>query len=209
MSRLVLQRTTRISQTLVYSKQLTGATSVILTFQPSSKSSRRTFTMAQREKWPKPSLDPPKNEMAFFPDMTTSLPSESGEFRRVLWTGLYSQLVLMTVPVDGEIGDEKHTVDQILTFTSGKGKATINGKDQDVKGGDLIIVPAGTQHQFINTGPTPLILYTVYSPAEHKPDSVHKTKEQGDKEEEDEIDEAPEWSQKGKAENEKAGLVKA
>ena len=114
----------------------------------------------------------------------------------------------MTVPVDGEIGDEKHTVDQILTFTGGKGKATINGEDQEVKAGDLIIVPAGTQHQFINTGPTPLILYTVYSPAEHKPDSVHKTKEQGDKEEEDEIDEAPEWSQKGKAENEKAGLVK-
>jgi hypothetical protein len=51
-------------------------------------------------------MDPPKHEMAYFPDMTTALPSESGDFRRVLWTGLYSQLVLMTVPVDGEIGDE-------------------------------------------------------------------------------------------------------
>lgn len=154
-----------------------------------------------------PSEDPPKKEMVFFPGMTTSLPSESAEFRRVLWTGLYSQLVLMTVPVGGDIGDEKHTVDQILTFTSGKGKATIAGKDQEVKAGDLIIVPAGTQHQFVNTGPTPLILYTVYSPAEHKPTSVHKTKEEGDKEEEDGIDEAPEWSQKSKSENEKAGLV--
>jgi hypothetical protein len=57
-------------------------------------------------KFTTPSMDPPKHEMAYFPDMTTSLPSESGEFRRVLWTGLYSQLVLMTVPVDGEIGDE-------------------------------------------------------------------------------------------------------
>jgi mannose-6-phosphate isomerase-like protein (cupin superfamily) len=56
--------------------------------------------------FPTPSMDPPKHEMAFFPNMTTSLPSESAEFRRVLWTGLYSQLVLMTVPVDGEIGDE-------------------------------------------------------------------------------------------------------
>ena len=56
--------------------------------------------------FPTPSTDPPKHEMAFFPAMTTSLPSESAEFRRVLWTGLYSQLVLMTVPVDGEIGDE-------------------------------------------------------------------------------------------------------
>ena len=59
----------------------------------------------------------------------------------------------------------------------------------------------------MNTGPTPLILYTVYSPAEHKPTSVHKTKEQGDKEEDDDIDVAPEWSQKSKKENEKAGLV--
>lgn len=171
----------------------------------------------------KPSSDPPKHEMAFFPDMLTSLPSESGDFRRVLWTGLYSQLVLMTVPVGGDIGDEvcedcdsmqsitnasqKHTVDQILTFTSGKGKATIAGKDQEVKGGDLIIVPAGTQHQFVNTGPTPLILYTVYSPAEHKPTTVHKTKEEGDKEEEDGIDVAPDWSRRSKAENEKKGLV--
>ncbi len=50
-----------------------------------------------------------------------------------------------------------HTVDQALTFTSGIGKATIAGKDQDVKAGDLVIVPAGTQHQFVNTGPTPLV----------------------------------------------------
>src|SRR6266496_1400746 len=58
--------------------------------------------------FPTPSMDPPKHEMAYFPDMTTSLPSESVAFRRVLWTGLYSQLVLMTVPVNGEIGDEVH-----------------------------------------------------------------------------------------------------
>ena len=54
----------------------------------------------------KPNTDIPKNEMVYFPQMTTSLPSESGEFRRVLFTGLYSQLVLMTVPVGGDIGDE-------------------------------------------------------------------------------------------------------
>ena len=123
-----------------------------------------------------------------------------------------------------------HTVDQALTFTSGVGKATIAGKDQDVKAGDLMVVPAGTQHQFVNTGPTPLvyfppmhllsctiyrnglmestqILYTIYSPAEHDPQSVHKTKEEGDEEEEAGKDEAPDWSQKPKAENEKSGLV--
>lgn len=48
-------------------------------------------------------------------------------------------------------------MDQALTFTSGQGKATINGTDQDVKAGDLMVVPAGTQHQFVNTGPTPLV----------------------------------------------------
>ena len=53
-----------------------------------------------------PSSDPPKKEMVYYPDMTTALPSKSAEFRRVLWTGLYSQLVLMTVPVGGDIGEE-------------------------------------------------------------------------------------------------------
>ena len=49
---------------------------------------------------------PPKHEMQYFPNMANALPSESAEFRRVLWTGLYSQVVLMTVPVGGDIGDE-------------------------------------------------------------------------------------------------------
>jgi hypothetical protein len=53
-----------------------------------------------------PSSDPPKHEMQYFPDMTSALPSTSAEFRRVLWTGLYSQVVLMTVPVGGDIGEE-------------------------------------------------------------------------------------------------------
>ncbi len=52
------------------------------------------------------STEPPKHEMVYFPNMTGALPSESAEFRRVLWTGLYSQVVLMTVPVGGDIGDE-------------------------------------------------------------------------------------------------------
>ena len=114
----------------------------------------------------------------------------------------------MTVPVKGEIGDEVHTVDQALTFTSGSGRATIAGKDQDVKAGDLVVVPAGTQHQFINTGQTPLILYTIYSPAEHAPQTVHKTKKEGDQEEEEGKDEAPKWARRAKGDNEKDGWVK-
>jgi putative ABC transport system ATP-binding protein len=68
-------------------------------------------------------------------------------------------------------------------------------------------VPAGTQHQFVTKGDQPLELVTVYAPAEHLPSSVHKTKEEGDKAEEDEIDEAPEWSQKSKKENVDKGAV--
>ncbi|KAG9248990.1 RmlC-like cupin domain-containing protein [Calycina marina] len=151
---------------------------------------------------------PPDHKMVYFPQMSTSLPSKSNEFRRVLWTGLYSQVVLMNVPVGGDIGDEVHTVDQALTFTSGTGRATIAGKDQDIKAGDLVVVPAGTQHQFVNTGDKPLVLYTVYSQAEHATGTVHKTKEEGDEEEDVGGDEAPEWSRKSKKENEAAGLVR-
>lgn len=101
-----------------------------------------------------------------------------------------------------------HTVDQVLIFTSGKGLATVAGKKQEVAAHDVVIVPAGTQHQFENTGDTPLELITVYSPAEHDPKSIHKTKEEGDEAEDNGKDEAPGWSQKSKKENENAGLVK-
>jgi mannose-6-phosphate isomerase-like protein (cupin superfamily) len=126
--------------------------------KPSITIASRSLSSTSRyhRKDPKMSSEPPKHEMVYFPNMT-NLASSSGEFRKVLHTGLYSQLVLMTIPVGGDIGDEVHTVDQILTFTSGQAKATINGKDQGVKAGDLIIVPAGTQHQFVNTGKTPLV----------------------------------------------------
>lgn len=63
----------------------------------------------------------------------------------------------------GDIGDEVHTVDQALTFTSGRGMATINGKDQEVKAGDLMVVPAGTQHQFVNLSKEePLVCLNAY-----------------------------------------------
>jgi len=155
-----------------------------------------------------PSSDPPKHEMQYFPGMTSTLPAESHEFRRVLWTGLYSQVVLMTVPVGGDIGEEIHTVDQILTFTSGTGLAQVGGAEQVVNAGDMVVVPACTKHQFLNTGKIPLVLYTVYSPAEHKTTTVHKTKEEGDREEEEGIDEPPAWARRSKKENEDLGLVK-
>lgn len=93
-------------------------------------------------------------------------------------------------------------------FTSGRGLATVAGKDQEVNAGDVVVVPAGTQHQFVTRGNQPLELITVYAPAEHLPTSIHKTKEIGDKEEEDGVDEAPEWTQRNKKENEALGLVR-
>ena len=78
----------------------------------STRPTQRFFSAApvlRYAKDPKMSSGPPKHEMVYFPDMTSALPSSSGEFRRVLWTGLYSQVVLMTVPVGGDIGDEVHS----------------------------------------------------------------------------------------------------
>ncbi|KLU85731.1 hypothetical protein MAPG_04751 [Magnaporthiopsis poae ATCC 64411] len=102
-----------------------------------------------------PSTEPPAHEMKYYPKMTTSLPSKSAQFRRVLHTGLYSQVVLMNIPVGGDIGEEVHTVDQILTFTAGMGLAQVGGREQTVQAGDMVIVPAGTRHQFLNKGSVP------------------------------------------------------
>jgi mannose-6-phosphate isomerase-like protein (cupin superfamily) len=116
---------------------------------------------------------------------------ESPDFRRVLWTGKHTQLVIMTIPPDGEIGEEVHEVDQILTFVSGTGKAVVSGQERKVAQGDLVVVPAGRKHNFLNTGPNPLVLYTVYGPPEHAEGAVHKTKEEADALEEAGKDEPP------------------
>jgi mannose-6-phosphate isomerase-like protein (cupin superfamily) len=117
---------------------------------------------------------------------------QSADFRRVLWTGEHAQLVIMTIPVDGEIGEETHEdTDQILTFVSGTGEAIVSGETKQVAQGDLVVVPAGKKHNFRNTGPNPLVLYTVYGPAEHADGAVHATKEEGDAAEESGQDEPP------------------
>ncbi|GIE95750.1 cupin domain-containing protein [Paractinoplanes rishiriensis] len=113
------------------------------------------------------------------------------DFRRVLWTGKHTQLVVMTIPPDGEIGEEVHEVDQILTFVSGVGKAIVSGETRNVAQGDLVVVPAGRKHNFLNTGPNPLVLYTVYGPPEHADGAVHRTKEEADRLEEQGKDEPP------------------
>jgi mannose-6-phosphate isomerase-like protein (cupin superfamily) len=117
---------------------------------------------------------------------------ENPDFRRVLWTGQHAQLVVMTIPPDGEIGEEVHPdTDQILTFVSGSGEARVGGRTRKVTQGDLVAVPAGTKHNFVNTGPNPLVLYTVYGPPEHADGAVHRTKEEAEKAEASGADEPP------------------
>ena len=117
---------------------------------------------------------------------------QSDDFRRVLWTGERAQLVIMTIPPDGEIGEEVHEgTDQILTFVSVTGEARVSGETKPVTAGDLVVVPACTKHNFVNTGPNPLVLYTVYGPPEHADGVVHRTKEEADAAEEAGEDEPP------------------
>jgi mannose-6-phosphate isomerase-like protein (cupin superfamily) len=98
----------------------------------------------------------------------------------------------MTIPADGEIGEEVHEdTDQVLSFVSGVGEARVGGQKRKVQAGDLVAVPAGTKHNFVNTGPNPLVLYTVYGPPEHAEGAVHHTKDEADEAEESGRDEPP------------------
>jgi mannose-6-phosphate isomerase-like protein (cupin superfamily) len=102
-------------------------------------------------------------------------------FREVLATGPHSQVVVMSIPPGGDIGEEVHgDVDQVLVFVQGEGRAVLAGEASDVGPGRLVHVPAGTRHNFVNTGTTDLRLYTVYAPPEHKPGTIHRTKAEAD-----------------------------
>jgi mannose-6-phosphate isomerase-like protein (cupin superfamily) len=116
-----------------------------------------------------------------FQSAIATVAEQSADFRRVLWTGTHTQLVIMTIPPGGEIGEETHEdTDQILSFVSGSGEADIGGRTSVVTQGDLVTVPAGTRHNFRNTGVNPLVLYTVYGPPEHADGTVHATKQEAD-----------------------------
>lgn len=102
----------------------------------------------------------------------------NSNFRRVLYTGKNSQLVLMSLKPGEEIGEEVHqTVDQFFRFEIGEGIVSIDGVEQKVVDGDSAIVPAGASHNVINTSKTAdLKLYTIYSPPEHQDGTVRRTK---------------------------------
>lgn len=104
---------------------------------------------------------------------------KNSDFRRVLYTGKYNQLVLMSLKPNEEIGMETHSdVDQFFRFEAGEGKVIIDGVEHKIKGGDAVIVPNGAKHNVVNTSSkVELKLYTIYSPPEHQDKVVRKTKQ--------------------------------
>lgn len=111
----------------------------------------------------------------------TKLAQANENFRQVLFTTERSQLVLMAIQPGEEIGAEVHEgIDQVLAFIAGEGEAVLADESRPVRAGSVVVVPAGTRHNFINKGDTPLKLYTVYTPPEHPDGTVHRTKAEAD-----------------------------
>ena len=108
---------------------------------------------------------------------------ENNYFREVLFTTDKSQLVVMALKPGEEIGMETHPEhDQFIRIESGTGKAIMNGEEHEITDGSAIVVPAGTQHNVINTSEVEMKLYTIYTPPEHKQGTIHKTKEEAKEE---------------------------
>ena len=107
---------------------------------------------------------------------------DNEDFRRVVYTSNHLQLVLMTLKPGEEIGEEVHDDrDQFFRVEAGTGEVRIDGKASRIEDDYAVIVPAGARHNVINTGDEPLKLYTLYGPPEHHDKVVHKTKEQAER----------------------------
>jgi mannose-6-phosphate isomerase-like protein (cupin superfamily) len=102
---------------------------------------------------------------------------ENENFRKVLYTDPLLQLVVMSLLPGEEIGEEVHELDQFIRVESGEGEAVLDGERQDIGDGSAIVIPKGTLHNIVNTSSDePLKLYTIYTPPDHRPDTIHETK---------------------------------
>lgn len=102
-------------------------------------------------------------------------------FREVLETGKYTQVVLMSIPPGGEIGEEVHKdTDQVLYLVKGEGQVILNREKKPFRKHDLVLVHAGTQHNFVNICEEDMKIITIYSPPHHPNRTIHKTKEDVD-----------------------------
>ena len=112
---------------------------------------------------------------------------ENENFRKVLYTAKNSQLVLMSLLPGEDIGEEVHELDQFIRVEAGVGKAVLNGTEHSLEDGSAVVVPAGANHNIINTSETEKMkLYTVYSPAEHQDGVVRATKAEAEANENEE-----------------------
>jgi len=121
---------------------------------------------------------------AGYVDNIEKITLENENFRRVLYTAKNCQLVVMSLKPGEEIGSEIHKLDQFLRIEAGSGEAVLNGERFPIGDGSAVIVPAGTEHNFINTGKEPLKLYTIYAPPEHRDRVVHRTKAEAERDDE-------------------------
>lgn len=101
---------------------------------------------------------------------------KNSEFRQVLYTAKHCQLVIMALDVKASIGAETHQLDQFFRVEEGSGTAVLDGVTTEISAGFAVLVPAGTQHNIINTGKVQLKLYTLYSPPNHRDGVIHHTR---------------------------------
>ena len=105
-----------------------------------------------------------------------SIAVKNNNFRQVLYTSRNSQLVIMALKPKEEIGMEVHKLDQFLRVEEGTGEAVLDGVHTAISAGFAVLVPAGTNHNIINSGNTPMKLYTLYAPPNHRDGVVHHTR---------------------------------
>ena len=121
---------------------------------------------------------------------------ENENFRRVLFTGSKSQLVIMSIPPGGEVGEETHKyTEQTLFFLSGTGEGMLDDKKFPIGPGDVVVVTPGIKHNFRTTGTEALKLYTVYAPPNHIDGRIHRTKADADADAADEAVGEPELTE--------------
>lgn len=114
---------------------------------------------------------------------------ENEYFRKVLYTDTRLQLVVMSLLPLEEIGSEVHELDQFIRVEAGEGKAVLDGVEEAISDGSVVIVPQGARHNIINTSTDkPLKLYTLYAPPNHKHGTIHKTKEEAEADEDEHFD---------------------
>ena len=101
---------------------------------------------------------------------------KNNDFRQVLYTAKHCQLVVMALKPKEEIGAEVHKLDQFFRVEEGSGEAVLDGVRTAIQAGFAVLVPAGTNHNIINTGSGPMKLYTLYSPPNHRNGVVHHTR---------------------------------